>query len=65
MVEGVGRSVETILEEWRALERILDHVSGDARDLLEARIAAVRDEHRAAVAALGPVADELRLLPHV
>ena len=62
MVEVVGRSVETILEEWRAGERELEGVSGNQRAVVEARVAALREEHRVAVAEREPLAEELRRL---
>jgi hypothetical protein len=60
MVEVVGRSVETILEEWRAVERQLDAAPESERAFLEARVATLREEHRTAVAARSVEAEELR-----
>ena len=60
MVEVVGRSVETILAEWRAVERQLDATPETERAVLEACVAALREEHGAAVAARSIEADELR-----
>jgi hypothetical protein len=56
----VGRTVETILAEWRARERELEAPDAGDRKLLEARIAALRDEHRMAVAARAAEAEALR-----
>jgi hypothetical protein len=56
----VGRTVETILAEWRARERELGGLDRSARKLVEARIAALRDEHRLAVAARVAEAEALR-----
>jgi hypothetical protein len=59
MVEVVGRSVETILEDWRAVERRLPNASEAERPVLEARIAALCEEHRCAIAARQVEAAEL------
>ena len=59
VVEVVGRSVETILEEWRAVERRLSNANEADRPILEARIAALREEHRCAIAARQVEAAEL------
>ncbi len=58
------RTVSTILEEWRSLERLL-HESMDAaqRIDLERAVAALADEHRAAVDAQQPEADALGATP--
>lgn len=60
MVEVVGRSVETILDEWRAVERQLDVAPETERASLEGRVTALREEHRVAVAARSGEAEELR-----
>ena len=54
------RPVSTILEEWRALEREL-HESMDTAERIdiERAVAALADEHRAAVDAQQPEADTL------
>jgi hypothetical protein len=49
-----------ILAEWRALERELEGLDGIDRELVEARIAASREEHRLAIAARAAEAEELR-----
>jgi hypothetical protein len=40
---------DTILAEWRAVERALETASDDEREDLEARAAALRNEYQAAV----------------
>ena len=65
MVEVVGRSVETILKDWRAVERQLVDASDVERPLFEARSAALREEHRAAITAREIEAAELSGTPHV
>jgi hypothetical protein len=60
MVEVVGRSVETILEEWRAVERRLLNANEAERPVLEGRVAALCEEHRCAIAARQVEAAELR-----
>ena len=59
-----ARPVSTILEEWRTLEREL-HESMDAatRIDIERAVAALADEHRAAVDAQQPHADGLGASP--
>jgi len=59
MVEVVGRSVETILEEWRAVERRLPNATEAERPVLEGRIAELCEEHRCAIAARQVEAAEL------
>ena len=58
------RPVSTILEEWRTLERSL-HESMDTADRIdiERAVAALADEHRAAVDAQQPEADALGATP--
>lgn len=47
----MDRTVESILGEWRQLERELDSASDpDSQEDLQARIAQLRDEHARAVA---------------
>jgi hypothetical protein len=47
----MDRTVESILAEWRQLERELERASdADSREDLQARIAQIRDEHGRAVA---------------
>jgi hypothetical protein len=47
----MDRTVESILGEWRQLERDLDAASDpDSQEDLQARIAHLRDEHARAVA---------------
>ena len=54
----MGRQIETILAAWRQLERELDaSTNEDDREELEARIASLAEEHRAAVEKMMP-ADE-------
>jgi hypothetical protein len=60
VVEVVGRSVETILEDWRAVERRLLNATEAERPVLEARIMALCEEHRCAIAARQGEAAELR-----
>ena len=57
----VDHTVETILDRWRELERELEGVDEGDRELLEGRIAALREEHRVAMAARSVEADELAL----
>jgi hypothetical protein len=45
-----GRSVETILEDWRACERELEIANEDIRALIEERIESIGDELAMAVA---------------
>ena len=54
------RSVESILTEWRAVERSLATADEDDREELEARAAALRDEHHRALAAREVEASALR-----
>jgi hypothetical protein len=56
----LGRTVDTILAEWRALERELEAPDAGDRKLIDARIVALRDEHRMAVAARANEAEALR-----
>ena len=57
-VSEMGRQIETILAAWRQLERELDaSTNEDDREELEARIASLAEEHRAAVEKMMP-ADE-------
>ena len=63
------RSVQVILTEWRAVERDLDAFDEERdpdpdrdREFLQARIAALRAEHRAALAAREEEAERLRSL---
>jgi hypothetical protein len=56
----MGRPIERILTEWRAAERELEASNDDDRDAIVARIAALRDEHRAAIAEREREAEELR-----
>ena len=54
------RAVDEILREWRAAERELEAAPDeDEREDIEARIAALRDEHAAAIAANEATAREL------
>ena len=58
------RPVADILEEWRTLDRALDHpMSGTDRIDLERAIAALAEEHRAAVADQEDEATALGQLP--
>ena len=58
------RSVATILDEWRTLERSLSEpMDADARIELERAIADLAAEHRAAVEAQQPEAQALGALP--
>ena len=56
----VGRSVESILAEWRALERDREVASRRSRHVLDARLEEQRDEYRVAMAAREAEARELR-----
>jgi chromosome segregation ATPase len=52
--------VDVVLSEWRAAERELETAADDdEREDIEARVAALRDEYAAAVAANESVAREL------
>ena len=53
------RTVEHIIEEWRAAERELEAASGTARLAIQARIDELREEHRVAIEARASVATEL------
>ena len=63
MVEVVGRSVETILADWRALERQIPNAPDTERPVLEARVAVLRAEYGSAIAARASEATELRETP--
>ena len=53
------RTVEQILEEWRAAERELETAPGTARLAIQARIDELREEHRVAIEDRASVAMEL------
>ena len=58
------RPVATILEEWRTLERELhEPMDTEPRIELERAVAALADEHRAALDAQQPDADALGATP--
>jgi len=63
MVTPGGRPVEKILQDWRALERKLDTASETERSGLEEQIAAIREEHRLALAARQATLEALRRPP--
>ena len=54
-----GRTIEAILEEWRAAERELEAAVGDAGAAILARIDKLREEHRMAIADRDVIARDL------
>ena len=53
------RSIDSILDDWRAAERELEAAPDDARPVASARVDQLREEYRAAMAGREGVVREL------